>query len=315
MKKIILTGGSGFIGANLAQRLIHNGHEVHLLLRKRYHPWRLRAMKDDLHLHIVELQNSAQLKRVFATVRPDWIFHTAVYGAYSSQQNLEEMIETNIDGTAKLLDAAALVGFEAFVNTGSSSEYGYVATPPRETTLLRPNSNYALTKAAATHFAQLKAATTKLHIPTLRLYSVYGPYEAATRLIPTLLQHARKHRLPLLVGPTIARDFVYVDDVIDAYLKAAATRTTELGPIFNIGSGTQTTMRQLVALTKKDFHVTQKPNWGSMPNRAWDTSSWVANANKAKKQLHWKAKTPLKAGLHRTFEWLTEHQKEYGSIS
>jgi nucleoside-diphosphate-sugar epimerase len=311
MKRVLITGASGFVGANLVRRLLRDGYDIHVLLRKDYRHWRLRDITRDIHIHFVDFQNQSSLNSLLRTISADWIFHTAVYGAYSRQQDIDEMASTNILGTAHLLDAASRVGFEAFVNTGSSSEYGYLSSPPKETHLLHPNSNYAITKAAATHLCQLKAEQTRLHIPTLRLYSVYGPFEEPTRLIPTLLEHARAKTLPILVDPTVARDFVYADDVVDAYIKAAKTKTRELGSIFNIGSGTQTTLKKIVSLMLTEFAVDRRPKWGSMPNRSWDTSTWVADVHKAKKILHWQPKTSLQDGLKRTSAWLTDHGKEY----
>lgn len=311
MKKVIVTGGSGFIGANLTRRLLRDGQEVHLLLRKGYKTWRIADIFKQVHPHIVDLQNATALKRLFTMIEPDWIFHTAAYGAYSTQNDLDEMIETNITGLSNLLEAAKLSGFDAFVNTGSSSEYGYRDTAPKETDCLDPNSHYAITKAAATHLCQYTAKTYRLHIPTLRLYSAYGPYEEPTRLMPTLLAHALKKRLPPLVNPKIARDFVHVEDIVDAYLLAAKHKTKELGPVYNIGSGTQTNMKKLVELSKKLFKITEKPRWGSMVNRSWDTSNWVSNSNKARKVLGWKPKFSLQQGLSSTYTWLENNQQAY----
>ena len=97
------------------------------------------------------------------------------------------MVETNLLGCAALVDACAEVGFESFVQTGSSSEYGYKDHAAREDDLAQPNSHYAITKLAATHYCQLAARLHNLNIVTVRLYSVYGPYEEPTRLIPTLI--------------------------------------------------------------------------------------------------------------------------------
>lgn len=311
MKKVFITGASGFIGANLTRRLLHDGHEVHLLLRKGYKSWRIQDILKDTHIYFVDFQNKSVLKKIFSSVTPDWIFHTAVYGAYSRQTDFSEMVQTNILGMHSLLSAACEVGFESFVNTGSSSEYGYKKTAPKETEHLDPNSPYAVTKAAATHLCRLMAEQHKLHIPTLRLYSVYGPYEEPTRLIPTLLLHAHQHTLPKLVDPKVARDFVYVEDVVDAYVLAAQSKTTDPGDIFNIGTGTQTTLASLVSTTRKLFQISQKPVWGSMPNRNWDTSTWIADNAKAKKVLRWKPKHSLKQGLVRTYRWLDEHKALY----
>ena len=100
-----------------------------------------------------------------------------------------------------LLDACAEAGVEAFVYTGSSSEYGYKDHPPREDEMLEPNSHYAITKAAATHYCQFVAVQHDINAIAVRLYSIYGPFEDPSRLMPTLIDHGLRGTLPPLVSP------------------------------------------------------------------------------------------------------------------
>ena len=184
MKRVILTGGTGFVGANLARRLLRDGHEVHLLVRPNYQPWRIEEIRPDVRLHELHLHDAEAVARVVSQIRPDWVFHLAVHGAYSWQTDWEQMVRTNIQGTMSLVSACLKTGFEAFVNTGSSSEYGFKDHAPAESEPLEPNSHYAVTKAAATMFCRHTAQSRRVHLPTLRLYSVFGPYEDPGRLLP-----------------------------------------------------------------------------------------------------------------------------------
>ncbi len=306
-RRVLLTGATGFVGANLARRLLHEGHEVHLLVRPGYAPWRIKEILRDVRLHTLSLSNPTTLKSRLFRIRPEWIFHLAAYGAYSTQNDKTEMFQTNVLGTLNLLEACASMGFDAFVNTGSSSEYGCQNHAPRETDVAEPNSLYALSKLSGTQLCRHIARKHHLHVPTLRLYSVYGPYEEPTRLIPTLIIRGLKGKLPPLVDPTIARDFVYVEDVMDAYLRAAQSKSKEWGPIYNVGTGIQTTLRQTVETIRKLLAIQKKPRWSTMPNRSWDTRTWVANSEKARLQLHWSAKTSFKQGFAQTLEWLRTH--------
>ena len=139
-----------------------------------------------------------------------------------------------------LVEAALDVGFEALVNTGSSSEYGFTDHPPSEDERAEPNSAYALTKLSQTMFCRFTAKKHDVHMPTLRLYSVYGPYEEPTRFVPTLIAHGLDRRIPPLASPDVARDFVYTDDVAKAFVLAAERNDTERGGIYNVGTGAQT---------------------------------------------------------------------------
>src|SRR5712692_3415124 len=157
MKRAILTGATGFVGANLVRRLLQEGHEVHLLLRRGYAPWRIQEIHDHVYLHEIDLRDKEALTALVAQIRPDWIFHLAAHGAYSTQTDLAQMIQTNIVSTANLLDACLSTGFDAFINTGSSSEYGFKDHAPGETEWLDPNSHYAITKATATMLCRYTA--------------------------------------------------------------------------------------------------------------------------------------------------------------
>jgi UDP-glucose 4-epimerase len=307
MKRALVTGASGFVGANLARRLLRDGHEVHLLLRPDYAPWRLTGIRDDVALHFADLPDEQGVRNVVATIRPDWIFHLAAYGAYSTQTGVHRMAQTNLTGTINLLDACLDTGFEAFVNTGSSSEYGFTDHPAAESDRLEPNSHYALTKAAATHYCRLTAHTTGMRVPTLRLYSVYGPFEEPSRLLPALIVRGLRGELPPLVNPDVARDYVYVDDVCAAYLLAAMRPIPDAGAIYNVGTGVQTPLRALVEVARGILPIAAEPVWGSMPNRQWDSSIWVADNRKIRSELGWEPRYDLVLGFRQMVDWIGDN--------
>jgi nucleoside-diphosphate-sugar epimerase len=307
MKRVILTGSTGFVGANLARRLLRDGHELHLLVRSEHIPWRIEAIQKHVQLHIVDLGDSDRLAHTVRSIRAEWIFHLAAYGAYSWQTDLAKMVETNISGTVNLVNACLAVGFDAFVNTGSSSEYGFTDHAPSESEALNPNSHYAVTKASATLFCRFTAQTRDVHLPTLRLYSAYGPYEEPSRLIPALVVFGLRGELPPLVNPRVARDYVYVDDVSSAYILAAASPTGQQGAVFNVGTGVQTSLREVVEIAREVLGVSKEPSWGSMPNRQWDTDVWVADKTKIGHELGWQSRFTLEEGFRETLEWFRQH--------
>ncbi len=240
-------------------------------------------------------------------VRPDWIFHLAAFGAYSYQTDIRTMVQTNIVGTTNLVEACLKTGFEAFVNTGSSSEYGFKDHPPSEMEGLEPNSHYSVTKASATLFCRYTARNQKVRIPTLRLYSVFGPYEEPTRLMPTLILQGLKGELPPLVNPEVARDYVYAEDVMEAYLLAANRGDQEPGAVYNVGTGVQTSLREVVDMIRRVMRVTAEPNWGSMPERLWDTDIWVSDNQKIRNELGWQPRYTFEEGFRRMVEWFSGH--------
>ena len=133
------------------------------------------------------------------------------------------MLAVNVRATEALLEAARATG-SRLVNAGTSSEYGLTGPRPRpKTECVEPNSHYAVTKVSATHLCRLAAATHAQHAVTLRLYSIYGPWEEPGRLMPTLVERAIAGGWPPLVDPETARDFVWVEDACEAFVLAAST--------------------------------------------------------------------------------------------
>jgi nucleoside-diphosphate-sugar epimerase len=308
-KRALVTGASGFVGAVVARRLLADGHDVHLLVRPESDAWRLHGV--DAPQHEVDLTDNLKLSTLLRSVRPEWIFHLATHGAYASQADARRMVATNVLATMNLVEAALDVGFEALVNAGSSSEYGFSDHPPSEDERAEPNSTYALTKLSQTLFCRFAARQHDVHIPTLRLYSVYGPYEEPTRFVPTLIAHGLDRRLPPLASPDVARDFVYTDDVAEAFLLSAERHDTERGGIYNVGTRTQTKLKDAVRLSRETFDITAEPPWKSMPDRAWDTTTWVANVHKIERELGWKASIPFDDGFRRFSAWLGDVRERY----
>lgn len=305
-KRTLVTGGTGFVGSNLVRHLLQAGHEVGLLVREGHDPWRLADVSRQVRWITTNLEAREHVAAAVADFRPQWVFHLAAHGAYSWQRDPQSILKTNVLGTANLLDACLESGFEAFVNTGSSSEYGFKDHAPREEEALEPSSTYAVAKAAATWYCSQAARAANAPVATVRLYSVYGPWEEPQRFIPQLVARGLEGRLPPLASPDTARDYTYVSDVCDAYVRLARG-AVEPGSIYNLGTGVQTSLRQAVEVARHVLRIAIEPTWKSMPDRGWDTSTWVADSSLAKARLGWSAEVDLEQGLRLTADWLRDH--------
>ena len=311
MRRCLVTGGTGFIGTNLVRRLLADGHEVDLLVRPQHQTWRIKDILSDVRLHKVDLTDAARLKFILRKIKPEWIFHLAAYGAYSFQRSFSRMLEINLQGTINLVEAGINSGFAAFVNVGSSSEYGFKDHAPKEDEAVVPNSHYAVTKACATLYCQHQAIGKKAKIVTLRPYSVYGPFEEPTRLLPTLIVKGLQGKLPLLTDPAVARDYIYVDDFVDACLLVAHRKAAEEAAIYNVSTGVQTSLKELVALTRRYLPIQEKPKWGSMKNRSWDTNIWVGDSRKIHKAFGWSPRHTLTQGFQKMVQWFNSHPEMF----
>jgi dolichol-phosphate mannosyltransferase len=303
--RALVTGAAGFVGANLVRELLGAGHEPIAAVRPGGDRWRLDDLAGALPVLAVNLSEHEAVEQMVVDERPDIVFHLAAHGAYSWQRDFDAMLAVNVRATEALLAGARRVDARV-VHSGSSSEYGHRSHAPSELDRVEPNSHYAVTKAAATHLCRLASATHGQSAVTLRLYSVYGPWEEPGRLMPTLVERGRAGCLPPLVAPDTARDFVWVGDVCDALLRAAHADLPEPGAVFNVSSGTQTRLRELVDVARRVFAIEEEPAWGTMEARAWDTSTWFGDPTSASEGLGWRASTPLEAGLRRLDDWFAE---------
>jgi dolichol-phosphate mannosyltransferase len=128
-------------------------------------------------------------------------------------------------------------------------------------------------------------------------------------LIPTLIRSGLEGKLPPLVHPDTSRDYVHVEDVVDAYLLAAAHPNSEKGAIYNVGTGLQTSLREAVSTIRELLSIKAEPNWGSMPGRIWDTTSWVCDNSKIKKLLGWEPRVSFQEGLQQTISWTRSNRE------
>lgn len=302
-KRVLVTGGTGFIGANLTRKLVKDGHAVELLVRDGFTKWRIRDISDSVKITLVSLSDLEALRQAVLSAKPDWIFHMASYGAYQDQMDWKRMIHTNVIGTSNLLQAAREAGFNAFINSGSSSEYGFKPDPASEDDLVEPDSDYAVSKVAATHKCVLAGRSENLPVCTLRLCSVFGPFDEPTRLIPALVVNGLKGALPPVANPASARDFIYVDDVVEAYLAAAVNADRFPGHVFNVGSGVQTTLAEAVAAARGEFKISEEPVWRSIEDRICDGHR-VADNGKIVRELAWNPRNSFAQGLAKFGRWL-----------
>jgi nucleoside-diphosphate-sugar epimerase len=309
--RALITGGAGFIGSNLARRLVADGHLTSLCLRPSSSRWRIGDLGGRVHLAEVDLADSEAVRRLVRQTRPEWVFHLAAYGGNTGETRSTDAIRTNLLGTTHLLEEALDVGCRAFVNSGSSSEYGPKDHPPSEDEPLEPRTAYAVTKAASTWWCRSVGLAQQAPVVTLRLYSVFGPFEHPRRLMPRLLLAALDHHWPPLAAPWIAHDYVYVDDVVDAYLRAAMRAAERPGAVYNIGTGVQTSLGELARLVAELFEVPGEPAWGAYPARSWDTREWVAQPARATEQLGWRPGFDLRRGLLTMADWLATHRTQY----
>lgn len=309
-RKYLITGASGFIGSCILRELIARGENAAIILRQDAKIWRIKDLLPRVKCYYSDLSDAANLEDIFKSFKPDVIYHLATSGAYSYQNDADTIIKTNILGSWNMIKASLDIDYELFINTGSSSEYGHKTSIMKETDLLEPDSYYAIAKAAQTHMGAYVAKSKSKPIVTIRPFSVYGPYEEPTRFIPVLMNALFFKNEMKLVDPNTARDMIYIDDIVDAYLMVDSLSKIG-GEYLNICSGVQSTIKNIVDIAVKVTGKNTEFSWGGMEGRSWDKTIWVGDNSKAKKLLGWSPKIGLEEGLRRMWEWYRDNHKLY----
>lgn len=308
-KKYFVTGGSGFIGANLVRELVKRKRDVYLLLRSGSDTWRINDILNKVNVVRGDLRNYKKLEKTILDIKPNIIYHLAAYGAYSYQDSAMKIIKTNVNGTLNLLNILKKIPIELLINTGSSSEYGLKNRPMSEKDILEPNSYYAIAKSAQTNICNYYANTFNMPIVTLRPFSVYGPYEEPGRLMPNIMSAFYTDWVLKMVSKKEVRDFIYVEDYVGVCLKINNLKKFS-GEIFNIGSGTQTNFLDLVVMFEQLTGKKIKTMWNSFKNKEWDSTFWQADIKKASRLLKFRP-TPLRQGLKKDWEWFKNNHNFY----
>jgi len=303
--RYFVTGATGFVGSNICRTLVALGNHVSVLSRKKALNWRLADIQDSITVYEGDMLNT-DFAALLTKEKPTVAIHCASYGAMPEERDVETMLDVNIKGLIRLVKACRDSSVKLFINSGSSSEYGVKKKPMKEEDVLNPINDYAVTKAAGTLFCQKESRNSPFSLVTLRLFSPYGYYEQQTRFIPSVIQSALKH-LPLSASsPKFVRDFVFIEDVVRAYVSASSGNYKKLnGQVINIGSGQQQTLGSVVKTAGNIAKYAVDVSWNPAlkQTRQIEPTCWQADISKAKKLLHWMPKVTLRDGLKKTMEW------------
>ncbi len=310
-KKILVTGATGFVGANLVRHFLKKGANISILKRQQSNLWRIKDIINQIFVYNADLLDYARVNKAVKRIRPDVILHAATYGGYVTQDNLSRILKTNFDGTVNLLNSCLKSGFGLFVNTGSSSEYGIKDSPIRESDLLKPVTLYGVSKAAASIYCQYIAKKHSLPIVTLRLFSPYGYFDDGSRAISYIILSCLKNKTVNISSPDSVRDFIFIDDVVDSYEKALGRSSNMSGGIFNIGSGKQCSIEKLAGkiIRAVDDNLVVKYQKKSIARI--EPKSWIADISKSHAGLKWKPRFNIDEGLKKTIDWFRENKGLY----
>jgi UDP-glucuronate 4-epimerase len=314
--RILVTGGAGFIGSHLVERLLAAGHTVGILddFNDFYDPQikqaNIAGFAKDVSVHHVDLRDDASVRNLFHRKKFEVIAHLAARaGVRPSIQHPQLYYDTNVTGTLHLLEAARVTGVKRFIFASSSSVYGASKTVPfsEDRHLTQTLSPYAATKIAGEFLCSTYSHLYLLRVVALRYFTVYGP-----RQRPDLAIHQFTRRIhtgqPIeqFGDGTTRRDYTYIDDVIQGTL-AALQYQGPLFDIFNLGESETIQLKDLIVAIENALGKKAKIN--QLPEQPGDMPLTCADISKARKLLGYKPTTRLNEGLPRFVDWFLEAQK------
>ena len=298
---ILVLGASGFIGANLLRVILRSRDDVYGVAT-RLPAWRLEGLPRE-NVRPADLLVDSNLDHLLDSLKPRTILDCVAYGAYSFETDSQLIYRTNFVFATRLLERLKSRRISAYIHAGSSSEYGDNAAGPLERDFTAPNSDYAVSKVAAANLIHYYGKKLGLPCANLRLYSIYGPMEDSSRLIPMVIRQGLERGYPDFVDARTARDFVFVDDACEAFLDTALNLDPSLyGESLNIGSGRKTRVSEVAHAARELFDINGEPTF-SMQSREWDLNEWFADVSRAKETIGWQHRTSFRTGLMRTLDW------------
>jgi nucleoside-diphosphate-sugar epimerase len=301
-----LTGASGFIGSHVARALLARGAHVVALVRPGARLWRIDDVVREIEVVETDLNDLDDRAPAFHGI--EIVLHLAAAGV-APRPGSVDLVRTNVLGTARLIALARNLELARFVYCGSCFEYG-TGSRVAEDAPLRPRSTYAASKSAGWLLAEAAASSEGLPLVTLRPFTVYGPFEESHRLVMGCILRALAGRPLELTGGEQRRDFVYVDDAVEAFLGAAANAAA-VGGTFNVCSGTETTVRDVAAEIASIAGGATELRLGALPYRAGEADVLSGDPRHAREVLGYAARTSLREGLERSFDWARRHRPLY----
>lgn len=306
-KRVLVTGGYGFIGSHLIRRLLHEKAQVAVVVRETSNPWRIQDVVKDILVFPANIVDSADVVNVVKQFNPHYIFHLAAYGVNSAQKNYLEALQVNVLGTINIVNAARTVGCEKIINLGSSSEYGDKSERIHENMTLEPVDIYGSTKAAATILAHQMSSESKMPIVTLRPFGVFGEGEDPHKLFGHIIQCMLKNQDVELTPCEQYRDYCYVGNIVDGMVAAALSPSIN-NHIFNIASGEVQQLKYFVNLIFKHMNTSNKPLYGAISYRKNERNCPFPDISKIKTFLLWEPSITLEEGIIRTIDWYKQHK-------
>jgi UDP-glucuronate decarboxylase len=296
--RVLITGGSGFIGLPLLSALKKQGHTVLALSR--------RSVEEDVNSSVTwlraNLNKPSSYQGTVNEFKPEVLIYLAWqdipdFSFAKSQNNLHQSLEL----ISYVVDMGSC---KKILVSGSCFEANQLQGQCEEINKGSASNDFTWAKNAILSWLEMKCKDREIKLAWMRIFYVYGPRQRIKSLIPTILTHLKKGELPDLRTPNNANDFIYIDDVVDAFIKAVTTQYQS--SIFNLGSGNSTPVIEVCRIAEKivlkQDILTEQLRYDTK-NSVCDVDFW-ADTKQSKKIIKWQSSTTLGEGIEKTWDWL-----------
>ncbi|UCE12535.1 MAG: GDP-mannose 4,6-dehydratase [Candidatus Heimdallarchaeota archaeon] len=309
-KKILITGGLGFVGGNLVSTMLNHDLEPIILdyipegltVDNRYIPFN----RQDVEFYNVDLRNRKSVLEVVNNITPDYVIHLASMTDLTKDFNSAFLsVEINIKGTLHLLESVSKLSLENFLFMSTSDVYGGVQSPFHENQTIIPASPYSVSKTSAEMYSLMFNRVLELPVTILRSFNLFGKYQKENRVLPYIIMRLLKGQPVELTGGKQKREFNYVENLIDAIFLALKTPESH-GKVINIGTGESISIREIALKVARRFNRVEKLRFGAVPYRPNEIWDMYCDNTRARTILGWSPRIDLDKGLDHTIKWFQD---------
>lgn len=306
MKKLLVTGGAGFMGSEFVRQGVKRGYKIVVVDSLTYAGdlKRIQEVKRNIRFYKADIRDYRKILWIFKREKPDVIIHWAAESHVDrSILNATPFIETNVFGTHILLEVSRKMDIQRFINISTDEVYGELSDVGKfkETTPLNPNSPYSVSKASQDMLGRAYYRTYALPVITVRPSNNYGPWQYPEKLIPLVIYKAvNNEKIPVYSKGENIREWLYVADCADAVFKIMEKGT--IGEIYNVGSGEE---RRNIDVVRKILRILNKGDnlIEFVKDRPGHDFRYSLSSAKIAKDLRWQARMKFEEGIEKTIKW------------
>lgn len=312
--KVLIIGGTGFVGSSVVRRFLKMNDEVHVIIRKSSNLWRINAVKDQVNLHSCNIASRSNLEKSIDHIKPEVVINCSGIVKGFGLKDQDFVIQSNLVNTINIVNASLHSGVDTLIHTGSAYECGFSKEPTSSTNCSGlPIGLYGIVKKAETEYIQMVSKKYNKTYINVRLFTPFGYFDSITRLIPYVITSLIQGKSPRINNPGAGRSFIFMEDVSKVY-HAIANKPEKFysKPIVNLGAQSLTKISQMVSILYSLFDL----DYIDKTHYLADSEEFLYSDPVDIRQLLSLLSInlmPLNDALVKTIEWFKENSSFYDS--